>query len=97
MTDELSQLPPPEPGHVIEEIHCWIAVDKNGGEGLISADMPFEVNGRTETRHLPLFSSKRDVIMSMAPLAQRAAKLNPDVKIRLASFIRAPSLATRSA
>jgi len=80
--------PPPE--QRIEKVHCWIATQANGAEGIISADMPMEGFGM---RHMPLLASKRSVAAQMEDLARRAQRGSMHlgagrvVRIRLATFV----------
>ena len=57
----------PTPGQRITEIHCWIATYPDRSEGIIASSMP----GLGLT---PLMSSRRDVALGMAPLAEMVAK-----------------------
>ena len=83
---------PVPPDQKVTSLHAWIAIHENGGEGIISADLP---SGRTRTmRHMPLMASRRDLAFRMEPLAEEAAEMSqtsaqPVVRIELRSFVLA--------
>jgi hypothetical protein len=56
----------PNPTKPITEIYVWIAVHANGGEGILSADLPTPVG----PRHMPLMSSDRDIAEGMGGVAR---------------------------
>jgi hypothetical protein len=82
------------PAQRIDELWVWIGTHPNGGEGILSVDLPAGDTGAP--RHMPLMSSKRELAeVAMAGLArriQREAMHRQDrlVKIELRHFVRAP-------
>jgi hypothetical protein len=73
MTDTLLDIPPP-PNQRITQIFIWVMINEDGGESIMSHDMPMEevVFG---TRHMPLMSSKRDVAQKLRPIAEHICSL----------------------
>jgi hypothetical protein len=64
----------PKSDRRIATIFVWVAVHRDGGEGIISADVPGLVMG--ETRHTPLMSSIRTVADGLEPLASEVIRLS---------------------
>jgi hypothetical protein len=82
---------PPPADQAIVELHCWIAVEADGGEGIMSGDI--EMPGGLGRRHTPLITSKLEVAALMKPMAQRAQALaerttGRPITIKLVSFRR---------
>lgn len=77
------------PDKRINELHVWISIDANGGEGMLSADLPLPFG----TRHTPLMSSKREIAERMRPIAehlQRTATTDARrIEIELRTFRQA--------
>lgn len=71
----------------ITELHVWIAINEDGSEGILSADIPFPGG---MTRHCPLLNSKRDVaerLRDQAEMMQKLAELSgTPLKIELRTF-----------
>ncbi len=72
----------------IAVLYVWVGVHADGGEGILSADLPLIGGVR---RHAPLMSSKRDVAEQLRPVAcqvQRDAMHLNDrfVRIELREF-----------
>jgi hypothetical protein len=59
----------PGPSQRVETLYVWVGVHADGGEGILSADMPLPLPGGT--RHTPLMSSRRDLAESLRPLARQ--------------------------
>jgi len=81
---------PVPPDQKVTSLHAWIAIHENGGEGIISADLP----AGKSMRHMPLIASRRDRAFRMEPLAEEAAEMSqtsaqPVVRIELRSFVLA--------
>lgn len=78
----------------VEELWLWVGVHANGGEGILSADLPFGDHGAI--RHVPLMTSKKQQadgpMAQMARRVQREAMHRADrlVRIELRHFVRAP-------
>lgn len=51
----------------ITELHVWVALNEDGSEGILSADMMVE----GKKRHMPLVSSKRHLAEAMQPIVNR--------------------------
>lgn len=75
----------------VEELWVWVGIHQNGGEGIMSADLPWGDTGAP--RHVPLMTSKRaQAEGAMAQLArriQREAMHRADrlVRIELRHFV----------
>lgn len=88
---------PPEVGCTITEIHMWIAIQDDGGEGIMSADVPFSMSdGSLTVRHIPLMSSSRDSAELLGPRARQVQQVARDhggrlVRIELRSFRLVPN------
>ena len=81
----------PRPDKVVREIHAWIGTHPEGGEGVLSADMPFGPGG--ERRHMPLFASERRVALMLQPVAEACCQAARDdaglvVTCKLVTFRR---------
>jgi hypothetical protein len=61
---------PPAPGQRVTQLFAWIAIHPDGGEGIMSTDMPL---GDLGMRHMPLITSKREVAEKMRPIAEQTA------------------------
>jgi hypothetical protein len=77
----------------IAVLYVWARVHADGGEGILSADLP--LIGST-IRHAPLMSSKRDVAEQLRPVARQvqrdAMHLNDRfVRIELREFRLVPN------
>ncbi len=71
----------------INEIHIWVMIAKDGGESIISHDLPMPWG----TRHTPLMSSKRHIAEMMKPLTERILRRLPDdcgARVELRTFKR---------
>lgn len=72
----------------IDKIHVWIGITRDGGEGILSADVPMFGT----VRHVALVSSKRHVAESMRPLVDSlkdmAAAQNHFIEVELRTFAR---------
>ena len=84
----------PPADHRIRELWVWIAIEQDGGEGIVSADL--DLAGTSIPRHMPLQSSRRDVAEGLEPLARRTveammATTGRKATLRLEHFIAAPS------
>jgi hypothetical protein len=85
----------PDKDQRIEVLYAWIGIHADGGEGILSTDLPTPGLPGGATRHVPLISSKREVIDKFRGLArdiQRASMHRADrfVKIELREFKRVP-------
>jgi hypothetical protein len=79
----------PGPAQRIEMLYVWVGVHADGGEGILSTDLPLPLPGGT--RHTPLMSSRRELAERLRPLArevQRASMHLADrfVRIELREF-----------
>ncbi len=83
----------PEKEQRIDVLFAWVGVHADGGEGILSTDLPAlpgDAPGGA-MRHVPLISSKREVIERFRPVAreiQRASMHQADrfVRIELREF-----------
>jgi hypothetical protein len=78
MDEVILDLPASPP---ITELHVWIGHYAQGGEGLISADLPMP--GDLGMRHMPLMNSSKRVAASLAPLARQAQSASQHVAARI--------------
>jgi hypothetical protein len=77
----------------IAVLYVWVGVHADGGEGILSADLP--LIGST-IRHAPLMSSKRDVAEQLRPLARQVPRASMHlsdrfVRIELREFHLVPN------
>jgi hypothetical protein len=83
---------PPPPHQRITRLYAWVAIHDDGGEGILSADLPFPGEGR---RHMPLISSKRSTAQMLESLARKiaadAGKAGKPVRCELRIFDLSPS------
>lgn len=83
---------PPADTDRIHELHCWVAITRDGGEGILSADFDTALG----KRHMPLISSQREIVERMkdrAITAQTlAAQAGQFIEIELRTYLlkRAP-------
>jgi hypothetical protein len=88
MNDNYLDIPPPGEQR-ITELHLWVATHPDGGEGIVSADVPIPGIG---SRHIPLMSSRRELAEKMKPFAehaqQAAAKAGKPVSLRIVTYRR---------
>jgi hypothetical protein len=88
MKDNYLDMPPPGEQR-ITELHLWVATYPDGGEGVVSADIPIPDIG---SRHMPLMSSKRAVAERLKPYAesaqQAAAGAGRIVSLQLVTYRR---------
>jgi hypothetical protein len=75
----------------IDDLWAWIAVHADGGEGIISADMPI----RKAIRHMALVSSRLYLAEAFRPIAEVVRSLSEDygrpMVPELVHFVREPS------
>jgi hypothetical protein len=75
------------PDQRITELHAWIATHENGGEGVMSADLPLG--------HMPLVTGKHETAEKLGAFARmvqrKAAEMGAPVTIELRTFRAVPS------
>lgn len=79
MKHERFDVPDPDADTRITELHCWIAIYPNGGEGIVSTDIELAWG----VRHTPLMSGRRDLAEKLGEIAQRTLG---DLKLELRTF-----------
>lgn len=62
-----------DPTDRVHVLHVWVMIAPDGGESIISHDLPTEFG----PRHMPLMSSKRSVAEKLTPLVKRVQKGMP--------------------
>lgn len=67
----------------IRTIYVWIAVHENGGEGIMSADMPWSDEG--QIRHVPLMTTR--LRTAAGPMGDMARRIQQEIKERLGQII----------
>jgi hypothetical protein len=82
-------LPPSPP---VVELHAWIGHYRDGGEGILSADLPLA----GQIRHMPLMNSQRATALKLHRLArqiQQQSQSTPAaiVRIELRTFRAVPN------
>lgn len=84
---------PPAANKRVDELHIWIAIQPDGGEGIMATDLPYGLPGHI--RHLPLMSSNRDTAEAMSDVAHQvqahAAQQGQFITIQLRTYIRKPA------
>jgi hypothetical protein len=83
----------PDKDQRIEVLYAWIGIHADGGEGILSTDLPTPWLPGGPRRHMPLVTSKREVAELCASVAreiQRASMHQADrfVRIELREFRR---------